>query len=161
MSDTILIPDAALPPRGVILNAIDPSQQESITRRRGKLIFCVDDDHNIRQIVKHSLAEAGYPVLVARDGPTCLALLARYEPRVILLDIEMPEMDGLQTLLAMRQRFPDRRKTRIVFLTGRRTVADVMAARENGADDYIIKPFTRANLIRRLDHWTQMPTTGL
>jgi DNA-binding response OmpR family regulator len=156
MSDTTQIPDAALPHRGMIINALDPSMQETISRRRGKLVFCVDDDPNIRQIVKHGLAEAGYPVLVCKDGHTCLALLARYEPRVVLLDIEMPDLDGLQTLAEMRYRFPER-TTKVLFLTGRRTIADVQAAREAGAHDYIIKPFTRANLVRRLDHWTMAP----
>jgi len=160
MSGTNLIPDASVPHRGTIINAVDPSKQEMITRRRGKLVFCVDDDHNIRQIVKHCLTDAGYPVLVCRDGPTCLALLARYEPRLVLLDMEMPDMDGVQTMVEMRRRFPDR-KTKVLFLTGRRTFGDVMLAREHGADDYIIKPFTRGSLIRRLDHWALAPTTAL
>jgi two-component system OmpR family response regulator len=156
MSDTSVIPDTALPPRGVVINSLDPSMQETVSRRRGKLVLCVDDDPNIRQIVKHCLTEAGYPVLVCRDGISCLSLLARYEPRIILLDIEMPELDGLQTLMEMRSRFPER-KTKVLFLTARRTVQDVLTARENGVNDYLVKPFTRANLVRRIDHWTLAP----
>jgi DNA-binding response OmpR family regulator len=158
MSDTTLIPDAAVPHRGVIINPVDPGMQETVGRRRGKLVLCVDDDPNIRQIVKHCLAKAGYPVLVCRDGLMCLSLLARYEPRVILLDIEMPDFDGFQTVAEMRRRFRDR-TTKVLFLTARRTVADVQAAREAGGHDYIVKPFTRGNLVRRLDHWTVAPSS--
>ena len=153
MTEPTLIPDLAGAPSGVILNALDVAFRQKVSRRRGKLVLCVDDDPNIRQIVKHCLTEAGYPALVCRDGEVCLSLLARYEPRLILLDIELPDLDGFQTLQAIRERYPLLR-SRIVFLTARRTAADVHSARGLEVDGYIAKPFTRANLVRRLDHLT-------
>lgn len=123
------------------------------SRRRNKLVLCVDDDLTIRDIVKHCLQEAGYPVLTCKDGETALTMLTRFQPAVVLLDVDMPEVDGFQTLAAIRQRFPDL-KSRVVFLTGRRALEDVRAAKRMGADDYVAKPFTRANLVRRVDRWT-------
>ncbi|MBL8692308.1 MAG: response regulator [Rhodospirillaceae bacterium] len=149
MSYTNLISDAG-GYRGVIVQSVDESALPAMNRRRSKLVLCVDDDPNIRQIVKHCLADAGYPVLVCRDGDLCLSMLSLYEPRMILLDVEMPELDGYQTLKEIRARFP-RLRAKVMFLTGRRTVADVQMARELEIDGYMIKPFTRANLIRRLD----------
>ncbi len=139
--------------RGVIVNSVDESALQAMNRRRSKLVLCVDDDPNIRQIVKHCLSDAGYPVLVCRDGDLCLSMLSRYEPRMILLDVEMPELDGFETLKEIRARFPHLR-ARIMFLTGRRLMVDVQQARGLDADGYMIKPFTRANLVRRLDRLT-------
>lgn len=149
MSYTSLVTDGG-GYRGVIVNSVDETAAQVMNRRRNKLVLCVDDDPNIRQIVKHCLTDAGYPVLVSRDGDLCLSMLSRYEPRLILLDVEMPELDGFQTLKQIRERFPQLR-TKIMFLTGRRMLEDVQIARGLEADGYMIKPFTRANLIRRLD----------
>lgn len=153
MSYSTQITDAVVGNRGVIVPSLDESVLQTMTRRRSKLILCVDDDPNIRQVVKHCLIEAGYSVLVCRDGDHCLTVLARYEPRVILLDAEMPEIDGFETLKEMRSRFP-RHRAKICFLTGRRGMDDVQTARELGADGYLAKPFTRGNLVRRLDRLT-------
>ena len=127
----------------------------AVNRRRSKLVICIDDDPNIRNIVHTSLTEAGYTVITCRDGPTALSMLGRYQPRILLIDIEMPELDGYQTLGEIRRRFPSLR-SRIVFLTGRRTLRDVEDARRLGCDDYVIKPFTTAGLIQRLDHWVKV-----
>ena len=115
-------------------------------------MLCVDDDMNIRDIVRYSLGEAGYPVLVCRDGLTSLSLLARFEPCLILLDVEMPELNGFELLKEIRERFQTLR-AKVIFLTGRQGLEDVRAAQNLGADDYLIKPFTRGNLVRRLDRW--------
>ncbi len=139
--------------RGVIVHSMDESALQAMNRRRSKLVLCVDDDPNIRQIVKHCLSDAGYPVLVCRDGDLCLSMLSRYEPRMILLDVEMPELDGFETLKEIRARFPHLR-AKVMFLTGRRMMGDVQQARGLDADGYMIKPFTRANLVRRLDRLT-------
>jgi DNA-binding response OmpR family regulator len=129
----------------------------AVNRRRSKLVICVDDDPNIRAIVHTSLTEAGYTVITCRDGMTALTMLSRYQPRILMIDIEMPELDGYATLAEIRQRFPALR-SKIIFLTGRRRLADVEEARRLGCDDYIIKPFTTAGLIQRLDHWVKVPT---
>lgn len=112
----------------MIVQPVDESALQAMNRRRRKLVVCVDDDPNIRQIVKHGLADAGYPMLVYRDGDLCLSMLSRYEPRMFLLDVEMPELDGYQALKGGRARFPQLRD-KVMFLTGWRTAADVQLAR--------------------------------
>lgn len=152
MIHTSLVPTVPGEIRQAFTTERERAQYSSADRRRSKLVVCVDDDANIRDIVKHCLGEAGYPVLVCRDGAASLSLLARYEPRLILLDVEMPELNGFETLKELQGRFPALR-AKIIFLTGRRGADDVRAARNLGADDYMVKPFTRANLVRRLDRW--------
>lgn len=139
--------------RGVIVNSVDESAIQAMNRRRSKLVLCVDDDPNIREIVKHCLSDAGYPVLVCRDGDLCLSMLSRYEPRMILLDVEMPELDGFETLKEIRARFAHLR-AKVMFLTGRRMLGDVRQAQGLDVDGYMIKPFTRSNLVRRIDRLT-------
>lgn len=152
MMHTSLVPALPGAPRTAFATARDRAESASAERRRSKLVLCVDDDPNIRDIVRHSLTDAGYPVLACRDGQTSLSLLARYEPRLILLDVEMPELSGFEILKEFRERFPTHR-AKVIFLTGRRGADDVRAALNLGADDYLIKPFTRGNLVRRLDRW--------
>jgi DNA-binding response OmpR family regulator len=160
-SRALTVQDATLPADRPSFEAGHASlyTKAAVARRRSKLVICVDDDPNLRSIVHTSLSDAGYTVLACRDGETVLSMLSRYQPRILLLDIEMPELDGYQTLGEIRRRFPALR-SRIVFLTGRRTLRDVAEARRLGCDDYMIKPFTTAALIQRLDHWitTQTPS---
>jgi len=147
-----LPPDFKWPLPPPFTGASEEAAHLAAMRRRSKLVLCVDDDVTIRDIVKHCLQEAGYPVLSCRDGELALIMLNRFQPSVVLLDIDMPGLDGYQTLAEIRQRFPALR-TKIVFLTGRRSIDDLRAARRVGVDDSLIKPFTRANLVRRVDRW--------
>jgi CheY-like chemotaxis protein len=112
----------------MIVQPVGESALQAMNRRRSKLVVCVDDDPNIRQIVKHGLADAGDPILVCRDGDLCVSMLSHYEPRMFLLDVELPELDGYQAMKGIRARFPQLRDT-VIFLTGRRTAADVQMAR--------------------------------
>ncbi len=152
MMHTSLVPAVPGELRQAFATARERAQYASCERRRSKLVLCVDDDMNIRDIVRYSLGEAGYPVLVCRDGLTSLSLLARFEPCLILLDVEMPELNGFELLKEIRERFQTLR-AKVIFLTGRQGLEDVRAAQNLGADDYLIKPFTRGNLVRRLDRW--------
>jgi len=144
--------DSRLSVASPFVGTLEDLARLSAARRRNKLVLCVDDDLAIRDIVKHCLQEAGYPVLTCRDGETALTMLTRFQPAVVLLDVDMPEIDGIQTLATMQRRFPDL-KAKIVFLTGRRSLEDVRTAKRVGVDDYVAKPFTRSNLVRRVDRW--------
>jgi DNA-binding response OmpR family regulator len=127
------------------------------TRRRQKTVMCVDDDQTIREIVSDGLGSAGYQVVVCRTGEDCLSQLSRIEPQIILLDIEMPQLDGFTTLEMIRRRYPAL-SARIVMLTASRTEDAVHEARHLGADDYFIKPFRIDRLIDRVDFWTGLRT---
>jgi DNA-binding response OmpR family regulator len=124
------------------------------TANKSKVVIGVDDTHENLTLLGHVLAAAGYTFFAAPSGEECLALLARIEPRLILLDIQMPEMDGFETCRRIRgharlQHVP------VAFLTSRKTIEDVRAGVTAGGNDFILKPFDHAQLIGRVNHWTR------
>lgn len=110
-------------------------------------ILVVEDEPGIANFVRQGLGEAGYAVDVAQDGREGLeyALSADYD--VLVLDIMLPKMDGLQLLCELRQRG---RKTPTLMLTARDTVEDRVAGLDSGADDYLVKPFAFPELLARV-----------
>jgi len=120
--------------------------------RKRSLVLCVDDDINIRGILQHILQEDGYTPMMCPSGSECLSILDRVEARLILLDVDMPEMDGFTTCSKVRERYPNL-AAKIIFLTGRRTIQDAEEAKVRGGHDFIVKPFTADRLVKRLDHW--------
>jgi len=112
-------------------------------------VLIADDSIIIRAIVRAGLEHAGYRVLEAVDGLDALERCRRDPPDVILLDIEMPKLDGFQVLAALKgdaalQDIP------VVFLTGRSGTTDVVAALRAGAHDYLKKPFDQVELTARV-----------
>jgi CheY-like chemotaxis protein len=126
-------------------------------RRKETIIMCVDDDLTIREIAKEGLGAAGYQVLLCRDGEECLSQLTRYAPKVILLDIDMPRLNGLRTLEQIRNGYPAL-DARIVMLTADSSKESIEEARQFGASDYVIKPFSISHLVKRVDHWAGLLT---
>ncbi len=119
-------------------------------RRKNKIVMCVDDDPTIREIVVDCLRAAGYQVIACKTGEECLTRLVRMEVQIILLDLEMPDMDGFSTLQELRRRFP-KLTSKIVVLTASKGSHDVQQARDLGAHDYLVKPFQVDRLIQRVD----------
>jgi len=109
-------------------------------------ILVVDDDEKILRLVRMYLEREGYTVREARDGQTALAAIALHEPALVLLDLMLPEIDGLSVLRAVRRtsRMP------VIVLSARGTVGDRIEGLESGADDYVPKPFSPAELILRV-----------
>jgi DNA-binding response OmpR family regulator len=103
-----------------------------------KQILIVEDDMLTRRALAINLEQAGYKAVTADSGEEALAQIAVHVPDLILLDIGLPGMDGLQTLRAIQQQAP---KVPVVFLTARRRDLDEIVGLELGADDYITKPF--------------------
>ena len=122
-------------------------------RRRQKTVMCVDDDPAIREVIGHALGGAGYQSVICRSGPDCLARLSAVQPQLILLDLNMPGMDGFDTVREIRRRFP-KLEVPLVMLTAQCTEKAVRAAKAVGTADYLIKPFRIAHLIERVDYWT-------
>jgi CheY-like chemotaxis protein len=119
----------------------------------GRLVLAADDSPEILMLL-HAVAEVeGYLFVGARSGIECLSLVTRLVPRLILLDIEMPEMSGIETCRRLRLN-PALARVPIAFLTARQTVDDVATGMEVGGNDFIVKPFDRARLAERLLHWT-------
>lgn len=119
---------------------------------RSKIIIGVDDAVESLTFLEMNLTAAGFTFLGAKSGQECLQLVERVTPSLILLDIQMPEMDGFETCRRLRE-MPNTNNTPIVFLTGRNGEADVRAGMAVGGTDFIAKPFSRKNLVERALHW--------
>ena len=115
-------------------------------------VLVVDDDPAIRRVVCALLDLDEYGVLEAADGLTALELVRLERPNLVILDLTMPRLDGLRACRALRSD-PELAGTRVLVLTGRDLPDDWAAARDAGADAYIVKPFSSLALldaVRRL-----------
>jgi CheY-like chemotaxis protein len=108
-------------------------------------ILVVDDDSVVRDLVREVLTHHGYRVWLAQDGVEALGLLERMRPDLILLDIAMPHMDGLETLRRVRDHCP---QVPVVMLTAYGDVGTASLALRQGAADYVPKPFNVGYLER-------------
>jgi DNA-binding response OmpR family regulator len=109
-------------------------------------ILVVDDDAKIVRLVRTYLEREGFRVVEASDGRSALAAIALDPPLLVVLDLMLPEVDGLSIIRAVRR--TDR--TPIVMLSARGSTADRIAGLTEGADDYLAKPFSPAELVARI-----------
>jgi two-component system alkaline phosphatase synthesis response regulator PhoP len=110
------------------------------------LILVSDDEPKIVHLVRDYLESAGFQILVAYDGPTALAQFRRERPDLVVLDLNMPGMDGIDVTRAIRQEG----QTPIIMLTARVQETDRIVGLELGADDYVTKPFSPRELVARV-----------
>jgi len=113
----------------------------------GVRVLVVDDDEAVRRSLTHALHRDGYQVSVAADGAQALDQLGRARHEVIVLDVLMPEPNGLEICRRLRRRGDH---TPILMLTARDLVDDRVAGLDAGADDYLVKPFALEELRARL-----------
>jgi len=113
------------------------------------IILLVDDEADILEFLGYNLSREGYQVLKARSGKKALKLAREHKPHLILLDVMMPEMDGLETCREIRK-IPGLSGTLIAFLTARGEDFSQIAGFDAGADDYITKPIKPKLLISRM-----------
>ncbi len=111
-----------------------------------KTILVVDDEAKIVQLVRDYLERAGFGVLAAGDGKTALALARSGKPDLIVLDLGLPGMDGLDVTRELRKTS----NAPIIMLTARAEESDKLIGLELGADDYITKPFSPKELVARV-----------
>lgn len=104
-------------------------------------ILIVDDEADIRDTLQYSLRREGYDVAAAQSGEQALELLRRTRPDVVLLDLMLPGMDGLDVCRRIKGS-PDFAQIPVIMLTARSEDADIVTGLELGADDYITKPFS-------------------
>ncbi len=112
-------------------------------------ILVVDDDPGIRDVVCFALQRAGFATAVAADGEQALARFASDRPALVVLDILMPELDGVEVCRRLRAD-PRGRATPIVFLSSKDDEIDRIVGLEVGGDDYIAKPFSPRELVARV-----------
>lgn len=111
-----------------------------------KKILVVEDEERIVELVRAYLERAGYRVLAAYDGQAGLELFQRERPSLVVLDLMLPELDGLDVARRIRQESD----VPLIMLTARTEEADRVAGLELGADDYITKPFSLRELVARV-----------
>jgi DNA-binding response OmpR family regulator len=111
-----------------------------------KTILVVDDEPKILQLVGDYLERAGFGVRIARDGKTALSLARAEKPDLVILDLGLPELDGLDVTRELRKHS----NTPIIMLTARSEESDKLIGLELGADDYITKPFSPKELVARV-----------
>ncbi len=115
-------------------------------------ILIVDDDEDILDLLFYNLSKEGYQVFKASDGVEALEVAKLKLPELIILDIMMPRMDGVEACRLMRQE-PDLTKAHIVFLTARVEEYSEIAAFDSGADDFISKPIKPRALLSRVNSY--------
>jgi len=115
-----------------------------------KTILIVDDSESIREVVSFTLENEGYNVLIAVDGKDALKYLDGKAIDLIITDLHMPEMDGIELIKEVRQ-MPTYMRIPILFLTTESQANRKMEAKDAGATGWIIKPFVPAKLIAALN----------
>lgn len=114
--------------------------------RMAKKILVVDDELKIVQLVQAYLQQAGFAVLMASTGKDALTLWRVEQPALVVLDLMLPDIDGLDVAREIRQKS----NTPIIMLTARAEDADRITGLEIGADDYVVKPFNPRELVARV-----------
>ena len=112
-------------------------------------ILVVDDEKDILEILKYNLKKEGYKIKTTEDGKSAVEIANSFIPDVVLLDIMMPGLDGVETCRLMREN-SKLVETHIIFLTARAEEYSEVAAFEVGADDYITKPIKPRALLSRI-----------
>ncbi|RAQ97355.1 response regulator transcription factor [Thermogemmatispora tikiterensis] len=109
-------------------------------------ILIIEDENNIAQLIRLYLEQAGYEVVIAGDGAAGLELHAREKPDLVILDLMLPALDGMEVCRRIRA-WAD---TPILMLTARQGEEDRIAGLELGADDYLVKPFSPREVVSRV-----------
>ncbi len=112
-------------------------------------VLVVDDQPTIVEIVGRYMERAGYETYRAADGPEALRLAERHQPDLVVLDLMLPGIDGIEVMRRLHERPGPR--TAVILLTARGEESDRLVGLRHGADDYVVKPFSPAELVARVD----------
>jgi DNA-binding response OmpR family regulator len=112
-------------------------------------VLVIDDEPVIGDVVGRYLDRAGYHVAVARNGADALERAANHRPEVIVLDLMLPDIDGLEVMRRLRR--DSHNRAAIILLTARGEESDRIVGLRLGADDYVVKPFSPGELVARVD----------
>ncbi|MFT7679391.1 MAG: DNA-binding response OmpR family regulator [Planctomycetota bacterium] len=113
------------------------------------LILIIEDDADIVELLQYNLEKDGYAVRTALDGETGLEAARRYQPQLVLLDLMMPGMDGLEVCKQLKAQ-ADTEAIRVIMITAKTEEIDVILGLELGADDYMAKPFSPREVLARV-----------
>ncbi len=121
-------------------------------------ILVVDDEQDLLELVRYNLAQEGHRVDTANSGEAALTQVAKQPPALVVLDLMLPGISGLEVCRALKKS-PDTRTIAILMLTARGEDQDVVRGLERGADDYVTKPFVPAVLVARVAALLRRQTT--
>jgi two-component system, OmpR family, alkaline phosphatase synthesis response regulator PhoP len=125
------------------------NKEEDMGNKPSQKVLVVDDEESILELLKYNLEKQGYDVRTAEDGQQAVDVARKFHPDLVLLDIMMPKMDGVEACRQIRA-MPELQNTFIVFLTARAEEYSEIAAFDVGADDYILKPIKPRALMSRI-----------
>jgi two-component system, OmpR family, response regulator ResD len=111
-------------------------------------VLVVDDEATIVEIVARYLERAGFETLEAKDGPEALHQADLHRPDLVVLDLMLPGLDGIEVMRRLHER-PGKRVA-VILLTARGEENDRLVGLRHGADDYVVKPFSPAELVARV-----------
>jgi type II secretory ATPase GspE/PulE/Tfp pilus assembly ATPase PilB-like protein/CheY-like chemotaxis protein len=131
-----------------LLEDLPPARAE--LTRKGALVLLVDDEDQLRRVMKDLLERQGYTVVEARDGAQALDEVDRHAPDIVILDLNLPGIDGYSVLSQLRSR-PATRQIPIIVLTAKGDEDNEVRVLELGADDFLTKPFRAKALAARLE----------
>jgi DNA-binding response OmpR family regulator len=114
-----------------------------------RTVLVVDDEPTIVEIVGRYMERAGYETYEAADGPAALRVAAEHRPDLVVLDLMLPGIDGLEVMRQLHEREGPR--IAVILLTARGEESDRLVGLRDGADDYVVKPFSPAELVARVD----------
>ncbi len=110
------------------------------------MIYCVEDDSSIRELMLYTLRFSGFEAEGFEDGSSMLAVLSQRQPELILLDIMLPGLDGMEILRQLRSRW----EIPVILATAKGTEYDRVTGLDSGADDYLVKPFSMIEMVSRV-----------
>lgn len=128
---------------------IDHNEKKKMELNKNYKILLADDDADIVEFISFNLRKEGYQVFTAENGAIALSIAKKEKPHLIILDVMMPEMDGIEACEQMRK-LPSLKNAVITFLTARNEDYSQIAGFEAGADDYIAKPIKPKVLVSRV-----------
>lgn len=134
----------------------DPAPEATPPGRHPARVLVVDDDPTVAEVVTGYLDRAGYRVDRANDGPAALALATARRPDLVVLDLMLPGMDGLEVCRRLRAHGP----VPVIMLTARGDEEDRVLGLEIGADDYVTKPFSPRELVLRVESVLRRSRSG-
>ena len=113
------------------------------------MIYCVEDDDSIRELMVYALRASGYSVMGIADGALLWKAMSQAKPELILLDIMLPDEDGISILKKLRES-PDTWDIPVIMATAKGTEFDKVIGLDSGADDYLAKPFGMMEMVSRV-----------
>jgi len=146
--DRISIPNLELGAAFELLEDLPPSRAE--LTRKGALVLLVDDEDQLRRVMRDLLQRQGYSVVEARDGAQALDEVDRHAPDIVILDLNLPGVDGYSVLSQLRSR-QSTRQLPVIVLTAKGDEDNEVRVLELGADDFLTKPFRAKALAARLE----------